>query len=61
MKITMAVKPTMVEVMPAFTASAPSSAPTVRCSWTVSLAGSAPARSSTARSLALSTVKLPVI
>ena len=41
--------------------SAPRLAPTVRSSITVSLAGSAPERSSTARSLARCTVKLPLI
>ena len=40
---------------------APRLGPTVRSSMMVSFAGSAPARSSTARSLALSTVKLPEI
>ena len=41
--------------------SAPRLAPTVRSSMTVSLAGSAPERSSTARSFACCTVKLPLI
>ncbi len=56
-----AARPTMAEVVPALTASAPSSAPTVLCSSTFIGAGRAPARSSTARSLALSTVKWPWI
>ena len=47
--------------VPALTESAPSSAPTVRSSIGLSGAGSAPARSRTARSLALWVVKLPVI
>ncbi len=41
--------------------SAPSSGPTLRSSTTVSGAGSAPARSSTARSVAEAAVKLPLI
>src|SRR3990170_1855077 len=47
--------------LPASIESAPRSAPTVRSSITVSGAGSAPARSSSARSRALSTVKLPLM
>jgi hypothetical protein len=48
-------------VMPAWMESAPRLASTVRSSMTSRLAGSAPPRSRTARSLALSTVKVPLI
>ena len=51
----------MLASAPARIESAPSSGPTVRCSSGLSGAGSAPARSSSARSLAISTVKLPVM
>src|SRR5579859_3256138 len=61
MKIIVATSPTIADVAPARTASAPSSAPTVRCSSTFMGAGSAPARSSTDSSLALSGVKFPSI
>ena len=47
--------------MPARMASAPNSGPTVRSSTMVSGAGRAPARSSTERSLAVRTVKEPLI
>ena len=49
------------ELCPSRSESWPSPAPTTRCSIGVSFAGSAPARSRIARSLALSTVKLPEI
>ena len=61
MKTKMAPAPISSEIAPARTASAPSSAPTVRCSTKFSFAGRAPERSSRARLAALSTVKLPVI
>ena len=54
-------KPTASEIAPARIESAPSSGPTLRSSTTVSGAGSAPARSSTARSLADWALKLPLI
>ncbi len=60
-KTKIATAPTMVETWPAWMASAPSSAPTVRCSWTFRGAGKAPERSSSARLVASSRVKLPVI
>ena len=59
MKTMMAAAPIPSEIAPVRTASAPSSAETVRCSSTVSGAGKAPERSSSASSLALSWVKLP--
>ena len=54
-------KPAASEIAPARILSAPSSGPTLRCSTTVSGAGRAPARSSTARSFAEDAVKLPLI
>ncbi len=53
--------PATSEIAPARMLSAPSSGPTLRCSTTVSGAGSAPARSSTARSLADCAVNDPLI
>ena len=61
MKTTIATVATIEAMMPARIESAPRLGPTVRSSTMVSLAGSAPARSRIARSLALSTVKLPLI
>jgi len=61
MKTKIATAPMASEMAPARIASAPSSAPTVCCCSTFSGAGRAPARSSTARSLADSVVKRPVI
>ena len=61
MKMMTSTKPTASAMAPARIASAPSSGPTLRSSTTVSGAGSAPARSSTARSVALAAVKLPLI
>ncbi len=61
MKTMTSTKPTASEMAPARIASAPSSGPTLRSSTTVSGAGRAPARSSTARSVALAAVKLPLI
>ena len=51
----------MPEILPASIESWPRPGPTVRSSMMFSVAGSAPARSSTARSLALCAVKLPEI
>ena len=61
MKITTSKSPSSVAFLPEAIESAPRLAPTVRSSITVSLAGSAPDRSVTARSLASATVKLPLI
>jgi len=61
MKPTTSTNPAASENAPARIASAPSSGPTLRSSTTVSGAGSAPARSSSARSVALAAVKLPLI
>ncbi len=61
MKPTTSRKPTPSAMAPARMLSAPSSGPTVRSSTTVSGAGRAPARSSTARSVAVCAVKLPLI
>src|SRR5437660_1218846 len=59
MKTITSATPTMLATAPAWIESAPSSAPTVRSSRIVIGAGRAPARSSSARSLADCTVKLP--
>src|SRR5205823_6124186 len=59
MKTMTRITPTMLATAPAWIESAPSSAPTVRSSRIVIGAGSAPARSRSARSLADCTVKLP--
>ncbi len=61
MKIMTSASPMSAAFLPDSIESAPRLAPTVRSSMTVSLAGSAPERSSTARSLARCTVKLPLI
>ena len=59
MKAATRITPTTPASLPAAMESAPSPAPTVRSSITVSGAGSAPARSSSARSRASATVKVP--
>src|ERR1700761_3394502 len=59
MKTMTRITATMLATVPAWIESAPSCAPTVRSSRMVIGAGSAPARSSNARSLADCTVKLP--
>ncbi len=61
MKITTRAPATSVAILPASMESRPRPGPTTRRSTTVNFAGSAPARSSTERSLAWATVKLPVI
>ncbi len=61
MKITTPMVAITPAVMPALIESAPRLGPTVRSSTTSSVAGSAPARSRTARSLAVSGVKVPEI
>ena len=61
MKAKMAAAPMANEISPERIESAPSSAPTVRCSCTFSFAGKAPDRKRLASWLALSCVKLPVI
>lgn len=61
MKATTRIEPITPATLPAWMESWPRPGPTVRSSMTVSVAGSAPARSSTARSLALCGVKLPEI
>jgi hypothetical protein len=61
MKPTTSTPATMLAMAPARIESAPSSAPTDRSSITLSGAGSAPERSRIESSLALSTVKLPLM
>ena len=61
MKTATARPPATAATLPARIESDPSSGPIVRSSRKVILAGSAPARSSTARLVELSTVKLPVM
>ena len=61
MNVTTSSAATIPAVTPALMESAPRLGPTERSSATSSVAGNAPARSSTARSLADAGVKLPVI